>query len=61
MSVKDIVEKWYTYQLKHFGLISDSCEFVLNEENKSCNKMCLLSEWDENKPRDCENCSGRTK
>ena len=26
-----------------------------------CNGMCLLSEWDENKPRDCENCSGRIK
>lgn len=23
--------------------------------------MCLLSEWDENKPRDCENCKGRKK
>ena len=21
--------------------------------------MCLLSEWDEYKPRDCKNCSGR--
>ena len=20
--------------------------------------MCMLSEWDENKPRDCGNCSG---
>jgi len=27
----------------------------------TCNRMCLLSEWDESKPRDCENCSGRTK
>jgi hypothetical protein len=26
---------------------------------RNCNQMCLLSEWDENKPRDCENCSGR--
>lgn len=25
----------------------------------ACNSMCLLSEWDENKPRDCGNCSGR--
>ena len=24
-----------------------------------CNGMCLLNEWDENKPRDCKNCSGR--
>ena len=23
-----------------------------------CNMMCLYSEWDENKPRDCANCSG---
>jgi hypothetical protein len=28
-------------------------------ENNSCNMMCLLSEWDENKPRDCPRCSGR--
>jgi hypothetical protein len=26
---------------------------------RDCNQMCLLSEWDENKPRDCENCKGR--
>jgi len=24
-----------------------------------CNMMCLLSEWDENKPRVCATCSGR--
>jgi len=26
---------------------------------KTCNRMCLLSEWDEYKPRDCSTCSGR--
>lgn len=26
-----------------------------------CNQMCLLSEWDENKPRDCSICRGRTE
>jgi len=27
-------------------------------DNIKCNQMCLLSEWDEYKPRDCKNCSG---
>jgi len=31
------------------------------EQLQTCNQMCLLSEWDESKPRDCENCSGIIK
>jgi len=34
---------------------------IIKNSISTCNRMCLLSEWDENKPRDCENCSGRIK
>ena len=27
-------------------------------EKDLCNRMCMLSEWDENKKRDCRSCSG---
>ncbi len=33
-------------------------ETALDLYDISCNKMCLLSEWDENKPRDCSTCLG---
>ena len=38
-------------------------KFVVNHyklnNNVECSRMCMLSEWDESKPRDCETCSGR--
>ena len=31
---------------------------IINQEEVMCNMMCLCSEWNEFKPRDCSNCSG---
>jgi hypothetical protein len=53
---------------KHYQESKESgkldCKLIFDDFDAfhpDCNQMCLLSEWDENKPRDCENCSGRIK
>ena len=40
------------------GIPNYDMNCIVKEHGLTCNRMCLLSEWDENKPRDCSVCRG---